>query len=311
MRKYQQMNKFITLFFVFFLSCNVGFAKYYKLGEIVEGEFKIGPINIKLPAGKWVTCDNATFEWGGITLSAFEACRIENKEILEVVVIFRGRLGASHTSYLDEAVYRTLFVRRIYDDDGCFEKPRYTVLEFYQRGHSHNCFVVDHFDTKKEPDNPELKGSDARFKKWVKDNDLKYDSIGLGSFHSYFTRLSGKPWYMIGYKINPKLLGAVGKKITEESSEFHPNNIDDYPKHKEVMEKWVSISAKRHLEFEKIIKAKSHHLLDLSKYIFDDGISENIGETDLTDEIIKLKKLLDEGVITQEEFTKAKKKLLN
>ena len=82
-------------------------------------------------------------------------------------------------------------------------------------------------------------------------------------------------------------------------------------KHKEVMEKWVSISAKRHLEFEKIIKAKSHHLLDLSKYIFDDGISENIGETDLTDEIIKLKKLLDEGVITQEEFTKAKKKLLN
>ena len=116
---------------------------------------------------------------------------------------------------------------------------------------------------------------------------------------------------MIGYYVNPKLLGAEGKKIKEESSEFHPNNIDDHPKHKEVMEKWVSISAKRHLEFEKIIKAKSHHLLDLSKYIFDDGISENIGETDLTDEIIKLKKLLDEGVITQEEFTKAKKKLLN
>ena len=62
-----------------------------------------------------------------------------------------------------------------------------------------------------------MKGADARFKKWVKDNELKYDSIILGSFHSYFTRLSGKPWYMIGYAVNPKLLAAAGKKITEES----------------------------------------------------------------------------------------------
>ena len=65
------MKKILVIVFTGLLCCNVGFAKYYKLGEIVEGEFKIGPINIKLPAGKWVTCDNGTFEWGGITLQAF------------------------------------------------------------------------------------------------------------------------------------------------------------------------------------------------------------------------------------------------
>ena len=59
------------------------------------------------------------------------------------------------------------------------------------------------------------------------------------------------------------------------------------------------------------IKATSHHKLDLEKYIVDNGISENTGDINLTDELMQLKKLLDEGVITQEEFTKAKKKLLN
>ena len=61
---------------------------------------------------------------------------------------------------------------------------------------------------------------------------------------------------------------------------------------------------------KKKIKAAPHHKLDLAKYI-NDYTYEKSSEENLTEEIIKLKKLLDEGIITQEEFTKAKKKLLN
>ena len=37
----------------------------------------------------------------------------------------------------------------------------------------------------------------------------------------------------------------------------------------------------------------------------------HISKEDLTTQLKELKELLDEGVLTQEEFTKAKKKLLN
>ena len=56
-------------------------------------------------------------------------------------------------------------------------------------------------------------------------------------------------------------------KFTEETSEFHKNNIDNFPEHKKIMEKWISIAAKRHREFEKNAKIRKHHALDLNKYI--------------------------------------------
>ena len=36
---------------------------------------------------------------------------------------------------------------------------------------------------------------------------------------------------------------------------------------KKIMEKWVSISAQRHIEFENLSKAKTRHKLKLDKYI--------------------------------------------
>ena len=61
------------------------------------------------------------------------------------------------------------------------------------------------------------------------------------------------------------------------------------------------------------LKAKKHHKLDFSQY--------NIGEVNktkkitsdfnLTEELLELKQLYDDGVLTKEEFTKAKEKLLN
>ena len=56
-------------------------------------------------------------------------------------------------------------------------------------------------------------------------------------------------------------------KFSEETSEFHKNNIDNFPEHKKIMEKWVSIAAKRHREFEKNAKIRKHHALDLNKYL--------------------------------------------
>ena len=74
------------------------------------------------------------------------------------------------------------------------------------------------------------------------------------------------------------------------------------------MEKWVSISAKRHLEFEKFTKAKKDHLLNLDSYI-----NENIStdSSNLSEQLKKLNDLYKSGALTKEEFKKAKLKILN
>ena len=115
------------------------------------------------------------------------------------------------------------------------------------------------------PDDPE--DSYAQLKKWIKDNKFKLPKIMLMSSHIYFSRLSRGQMLEIVHVIDPKIINSPEIKFfTEESSEFHKNNIDNFPDHKKIMEKWISIAAKRHREFEKNAKIRKHHALDLNKY---------------------------------------------
>ena len=87
------------------------------------------------------------------------------------------------------------------------------------------------------------------------------------SEHSYFSRLAGGKWYGLVYVVDPKILNAPDNSfVTEDSSEYHKYNIDKYPRHKKIMEKWISISALRHLEFENLVNAKKQHKLDLNNF---------------------------------------------
>ena len=108
----------------------------------------------------------------------------------------------------------------------------------------------------------------------------------------YWAERMGKGWYF----------------RTEETSEYNKNNIDNFPDHKLVMEKWVAISAKRHLEFEKFTRAKKDHLLNLDNYI-NENISTN--SSNITEQLKKLNDLYKSGALTEEEFKKAKSKILN
>ena len=82
------------------------------------------------------------------------------------------------------------------------------------------------------------------------------------------------------------------------------------------MEEFASLSAKRHKEFEVIWKARKKHKLDLSDLILEGTDKDNVAvSTNSNNDVVKrlneLKELLEAGVLTKEEFEKAKKKLLN
>ena len=80
------------------------------------------------------------------------------------------------------------------------------------------------------------------------------------------------------------------------------------------MDNFIKISATRHTNFEKAISAKSYQKLDFTEIgleIMNIPKAKNLNNDDLIKQLNDLKKLLDNDVITEEEFTKVKKKLLN
>ena len=111
--------------------------------------------------------------------------------------------------------------------------------------------------------------------------------------------------------VHPKLLNAPKSNFfTEETSEYHKNNISQFPEHEKTMKKWISISSKFHKNFENMTKAKNHHKLALDKYFIETEVEAKSDDT-IVDQIKQLNELYKSGALTEEEFTKAKKKLLN
>ena len=77
------------------------------------------------------------------------------------------------------------------------------------------------------------------------------------------------------------------------------------------MQKWISTSARRHLDFENSIKAIKRHRLNLNDLSPITSIdNENLSNT-IVDQLQKLDDLLKGGVLTKEEFDNAKNKILN
>ena len=285
-------------------------AKTYRIGTTFEKNIKFSnSVILPLSSGKWEVVDRYTDSVAMFYFKGNWIVRVENNEIMEMITVERANLSGTNMGEIDSAVNEIIFKDKY---DGCYQRPEYLIVEFYKRGGTHNCLVIRHVDLNKEiytPDDPS--GQRAKFKKWVKDNSIKIPLIAFHSWHSYFSRLFRGEWYLIQYVANPKIFNSPSiNYVTEESSEFHKANISRYPDHKITMDKWISLSAKRHQFLEKIYKAKENHLLNLNKYIIQNG-EEGENNEDLTESLKQLNELYKSGAITKEEFKKAKEKILN
>ena len=285
-------------------------AKTYRIGTTFEKNIKFSnSVILPLSSGKWEVVDRYTDSVAMFYFKGNWIVRVENNEIMEMILIERANLSGTNMGEVDSIVNEIIFKDKY---DGCYQRPEYLIVEFYKRGGTHNCLVIRHVDLNKEiytPDDPS--GQRAKFKKWVKDNSIKIPPIAFHSWHSYFSRLFRGEWYLIQYVANPKIFNSPSiNYVTEESSEFHKANISRYPDHKITMDKWISLSATRHQFLEKIYKAKENQLLNLNKYIIQN--SEEIeNNEDLTESLKQLNELYKSGAITKEEFKKAKEKILN
>ena len=309
------MKKFIIILFIYLFSCfNIVNAKMYRIGTTFENEIQFSKkIVLPLSNGKWEVVDRYTWSYAFLRFKGNWIARIENNEIMEMITIERANLAGAYMGEIDSIVNEIIFKDKY---DGCYERSEYLIVEFYKRGGTHNCLVVRHYDMNKEiytPDDPS--GQRAKFKKLVKDNSIKMPPIAFHSWHSYFSRLSRGEWYLIQYIANPKIFNSPKINfLTEDSSEFHRANISRYPEHKITMDKWTSLSAKRHQYLEKLFKAKDHHLLNLNKFIIQsnvDDLNNEDSNKNVVEDLKRLNELYKSGVLTEEEFKKAKDKILN
>ena len=245
-----------------FFSAEVN-AKRYKVNDVIENQFVINKkFQLNLPEGKWTVVQSRGDNYYGLVSKIYLLVRLENNLAVESIEIAEVKTAGVFESSVNQAIYEAIFKNKY---DGCYERPEYFVVKVYKKGSTHNCLVIDHSDVHKDfftPDDREA--SDAGVKKWIRDNNIQLPRVGLSSFHAYFSRLAAGKWYLLSYGIDPKILsGPKNNFISEETSEYHKNNISNYPDHQKTMQKWVSISAQRHIEFENLIKVIERHKLDL------------------------------------------------
>jgi hypothetical protein len=304
------MKKIIAIILMLFFSAEVN-AKRYKVNDVIENQFVMNKkFKLNLPEGKWTVVQSHGDNYYGLVSKIYSLVRLESNLAVEYIEIAELKTAGVFESLVNQAIYEALFKNKY---DGCYERPEYFVVKVYKKGSTHNCLVIDHSDVHKDfftPDDREV--SNAGVKKWIRDNNIQLPRVGLSSFHAYFSRLAAGKWYLLSYVIDPKILnGPKNNFISEETSEYHKNNISNYPDHQKTMQKWVSISAQRHIEFENLIKVIERHKLDLGNLSPSKSqLSENLSN-DIIDQINKLNDLYKNGILTKDEFEKAKKKILD
>ena len=306
------MKKIIFIFlFNFLLIFNsTAFAKTFYIGNEVNNVFDFNRhIKIKLESNNWEVVRANTMN-DGVSQRIVGIARIENNEIMEMIEIYEGLLAGYYIGHVDPIIIEIVFHDK---HDGCYERSEYFLLELYRKGSTFNCMIVRHMDVTKElkyPDSPWGKAAASPYNYWIKKNALVYPKIMLEAHHDYFSRLTGGRWHTVKRFINPKLLNAPKSKyFSEETSEYHKMNISQFPEHQKTMSEWISLSSQFQKEFEEMVKSKKRHRLNLDQYI-DNSIaikSDNL----ITNQLKKLNDLYKSGVLTKEEFEKAKKKILN
>ena len=286
----------------------------FKKGQIYEGEISwTGKKKLSLPPGKWEVMEMWSWTYNALRAREISFVQMDGKSVIATFDIGELLGGGKWMAYITQIVHEVLFKQ---EHDGCYQRSEYTLVKVYQQGSSSNCFIVNHSDVNKalyHPDDQKTKTYSAIARKWIRENNVEIPKIALCGGGAYFAPVVADTLYSWDYCIDPEVFGASKNKFTtEDSSEYHPANINQYPDKKKFMDDWIKLTAQRHKAFELMIGAKERHKLDFSEY----GAIELIKETkttssNVTKELEKLNELYKSGALTEEEFKKAKNKILN
>jgi len=316
------MKKYLL---IIFLSLLLNFNVYANKTKFVKGNSYEGRIYFKtleydLPEGKWKFITQSRWVISTISFHCIDLLQVKQKIFKGLISFCAISSGGKYTHDLAQWMLNSMKKGKY---DSCILRPEYNYTNLWSKGMAMNCFMTRHYDMNKElnfPDDPE-NFSHIQFRNYIQDKKIILPKTSLASSHTYYAPNVNQYGISVDYIINPELHG--GPKIIfgdESKSEYHRENIDNYPKVKKYMNNWTKVSAIRHKEFEASLSAKDSHKLNFSdldidfdgnNYIKKKKKKQTIISSKMIYQLRELKKLYDEGVLTKEEFTKAKKKILD
>ena len=294
------MKKYLFLIIISLLLCTNVNAKWkYNPGDIVEGDVVYGKKDFfKLPPGKFVV--------------GLKAKQREFKDIMLYQI-------DEKSGYVRWAIH---FFATGNTQWEWWNPPKFckrTNVYFIQKkigNKRYACWMVNH----SRSDIAANEGFWAKVREYEIANKLKTPDIFVYSQYEYS---KGPKVWGAEYYYNPELDGVPKPKSLEwDTNEFHKQRVMNHPKHEEFLKKYISITAGFVDAFNTTRKIKSSSALTLNASEYITNVSINTGDgasskkektstSSLTQELKGLKELLDSGAITEEEFKKAKDKLLN
>ena len=312
------LGKKILQIIILFFFHNILFANDFNSlkGEKIFNKFKINKKMILPIPGEWVVIDKYSEYVGwGIKAEGITFAEIEDNTPIKFFEIARATGLSKWQAYLTSIIEGATFNSK---EKGCRKRQHYNYLKVYKRGNAHNCLIVTMLDVQREL-NPSDYDPNRVFnlgiRKWVEKNEINLPKIYLQYESSFFSMSVRDEWYVMLYAETPESFANYKPKFTSrDTTEFHPDKMENFPEAKKIMEKWIKKSARLHKDFEIFQNAKKSQKLDLSEYIASkekkkkkkiEFSSDNIAE-----ELIKINELYKSGALTKEEFEKAKKRVL-
>ena len=294
------MKKYLFLIIISLLLCTNVNAKWkYNPGDIVEGDVVYGKKDFfKLPPGKFVV-----------------GLKAKEKEFKDIMLYQIDE----KSGYVRWAIH---FFATGNTQWEWWNPPKFckrTNVYFIQKkigNKRYACWMVNH----SRSDIAANEGFWAKVREYEIANKLKTPDIFVYSQYEYS---KGPKVWGAEYYYNPELDGVPKPKSLEwDTNEFHKQRVMNHPKHEEFLKKYISITAGFVDAFNTTRKIKSSSALTLNASEYITNVSINTGDgasskkektstSSLTQELKSLKELLDSGAITEEEFKKAKDKLLN
>lgn len=314
---------YIILFFIYTFSLNS--AEPLRWNKIYEGgsKFKINRVDFSLPNnGQWTLLSIDEWTIKGISFRGATFVKTKDNTLSEIFGAGAVNSHGQFISVVDGWLYENVFGRDNYD--GCLEKKEYYLVVKKTQSASFNCFIVRHDDVQKSifyPDGkPGKQGiiktfNDSWVRKWVRDKKILLPKIMLTSDHYFYDKRTGFHAAIESHSINPEHNG--GPKTLygdEEKSEYHKYNIAKHNETKSYMDKFIIDLSLKHTNFEARVGSRDDFKLDLSQYTINKEEFKKVNKQNSSNVVSQLKELrdlLEENIITKDEFEIAKKKLLN
>ena len=311
---------FVSFFLIFLFLSNVNSIEWKtndwqtNINETIRDEFKSSKkMILPLEDGEWTLVDKYKEHlFAAIIVEELTFAKFDGKTPIAYFSIGKIDNLNKWVAYISPIIQAAIFKPK---EGGCRERQHYNYLKFYKKGFAHNCMVATIMDVKRELSPSDSTGDEvfsSSLRNYINKNNVKMPDIYLDYFASYHSLAVRPSWYVVSYGITPEAFANYEPKFTSrDTTEFHPDKIENYPKAKKIMEKWLKKSAQLHKNFEEFQTVKKYQKLDLSD-ILPQNYKSNSKNTksNITKELLKLNELYKSGALTKEEFEKAKKKVL-